>query len=158
MEQTIKTGSALVAAALMLWSPAIAADLHIEPCHTVMLRYDTKIDNVHLGDSELADAVPVGDKMLALTAKRETHTQTVEQPNKTITNTYTLCASGKTNLTAFDADGHAIVPSSSIPADSLQGGATGFTEILVAPRGRIINVHPKTYYLCEPDTLCVEKP
>jgi hypothetical protein len=111
----MRVRTVLALATTLSWSPALAEDLIVEPCHSVRLQYDTDIREVHIGDETLVDpVVPLQSKrLLIFTAKSRTTTQTVERGNQTITTTSTEClnATGSTTLIVLDENGNEIFPS-----------------------------------------------
>jgi hypothetical protein len=149
----MKSKLMLLATAAMLiatngWSPALAADvLSVEPCHSMRVQYDADISEVHPADDTLLDVKVVkNSRLLIVTAKPRTITQTVEKGNQTITTESTSClnAEGSTTLRVLDANGNEIFPSTPKITSN---------EVVVRWPGRIVYVNQVAYH-CAPQAPC----
>jgi hypothetical protein len=149
----MKSKLMLLATAAMLvatngWSPALAEGvLSVEPCHSIRVQYDTDISEVHPADDTLVDVkVAKTNRLLIVTAKPRTITQTVEKGNETSTTVSTSCldAIGSTTLMVLDANGNEIFPSTPKITSN---------QVVVRwppPPGRIVYVD-KVAYRCAPE-------
>jgi hypothetical protein len=144
----MKTGMAVIMAAMLTYSAAYAANPHVEPCHAVLLHFPTAIKKVVPADPDLVDIVATSANEIVLSAKRGKEDTTRTSGAETITTSRSFCQQGATTVVAFDDSGNKITP------DRID---YELSEVLVAfpPRpGRTVNVNETFYWYCEPDRLC----